>query len=151
MTRMVEYKIVPAEFSHIAKLCGSLRYDDLAEITCFGLRPFAAVSRSYKRSYYRKSALVEGEIAAMWGLAGSLLGTSEYWLLTGAAIERIPVSFVKECKKEIVTMLSFSPKIEGVVTASYSRAVRLLEILDFSLSPPFDVSGVAVRRFWIER
>ncbi len=148
---MVKYQIVESEFSHVAKLCGSLRYDDLAEITCFGLRPFAVISKSYKKSFYRRSAFVEGEIAAMWGLSGSLLGTSEYWLLTGAAIEKIPVSFVKECKREIKHMLTFSQRFEGMFVSSYTRAQRLLEVLDFSIGPPFDHKGISVRRFWMER
>jgi hypothetical protein len=147
---MVNYRIIPSEFSHIGRLCGSLRYDDLAEISCFGLRPFTAVSRSYKLSYYRRSAVVDGELAAMWGLSGVMFGTGQYWLLTGKAIERIPVAFVKESLREIEVMLQMCSRIEGVVTTAYSKAVRLLEVLGFSLSPPFEVRGISVQRYWIE-
>lgn len=148
---MVDYKIVDSEFSHVAKLCGSLRYDDWAEITCFGLRPFAAIKGSYKTSYFRRSVFVENELAAMWGLSGTMLtGKGEPWLLTSRAIEKIPVSFVKEGRKEIAKMLTMCSRLDGITTESYSRAHRFLRALGFTLDEPFLIKNVLVRKYWME-
>lgn len=148
---MVDYKIVEAQFSDISKLCGSLRYDDWAEITCFGISPFKAIKGSFKTSHFRRSVFVENEIAAMWGLSGVMLsGSGEPWLLTSKAIEKIPVSFVKEGRKEINKMLTVCRRLEGLTSNSYSRAHRFLEVLGFTLDDPFEVKKVMVRRFWME-
>jgi len=148
---MVNYKIVDSDFSHISRLCGSLRYDDLAEITCFGLRPFQAIKGSFKTSYFRRSVFVENELAAMWGLSGIMLtGKGEPWLLTAKPIEKIPVSFVKEGRREIRKMLSMAPCLEGLTVESYSRAHRFLRVLGFTLSEPFLIKNVLVRKYWME-
>lgn len=148
---MVNYRIAEAQFSDIGKLCGSLRYDDWSEITCFGIRPFVAIRQSFKTSHLRRSVFVEDELAAMWGLSGVMLGDlGEPWLLTSPAIEKIPVSFVKEGRREIAQMLTLYRRLEGLTTQSYSRAHRFLEVLGFTLTEPFLVKNILVRKYWME-
>ena len=148
---MVNYEIKESEFWHISQLCGTLRYDDLAEITCFGMRPFATIKACYKTSHLRRSVFVEGQLAAMWGLAGVILsGRGEPWLLTSKAIEKIPVSFVREGREEINEMLTMCHRLEGITTEAYPRAHRFLRALGFTLSDPFLLKGVLVRKYTME-
>ena len=148
---MVEYQIVESEFAHIAALCGALRYDDWAEITCFGLRPFRVIRECFKTSYLRRSVFVENELAAMWGLSGVMLsGEGRPWLLTSKAIEKIPVSFVREARCEVAAMLTMCQRLDGFTTESYPKAQRFLRVLGFTLSKPFDLQGVLVRRYSME-
>lgn len=148
---MVKYEIIESEFWHIGELCGSLRYDDLHEITCFGLRPFKVVKQCFKTSHLRRSVFVENKLAAMWGLSGVMLGRiGEPWLLTSKEIEKIPVSFVKEGRVEIAEMLTMCERLEGITTESYPRAHRFLRALGFQLSEPLVVKNVPVRRYWME-
>ena len=87
----------------------------------------------------------------MWGLAGVVLsGRGEPWLLTSKAIERIPVSFIKEGRKEIAEMMELCHKLEGVTTEAYPRAHRFLRALGFNLSEPFLLKGVLVRKYTME-
>ena len=147
---MIPYSIVPAKFHHIPDLVGALRFDDWDEITCFGVRPFVAVRQSFKSSHVRRTVLVEGEVAAMWGLAGVMLGTGYPWLLTGKAIERIPVSFVREARAEVREMLEHCNRLEGVVIDRYSRAKRFLTVLGFTLGEPFSMKDNLVRHYWMD-
>jgi|SRR5215471_10905680 len=145
---MVDYLIREAEFADIGRLCGTLRYDDLMEITCFGARPFVVIRKCYKQSHYKRTALVEGRIAAMWGLGGVMLGSKgEPWLLTAPAIERAPISFVREARVEVARLCSMSRHLEGFCAASYSRAHRLLRILGFTVSEPFVHKGASMVRY----
>lgn len=148
---MAKYRIAEAEFKDISRLCGTLRYDDWAEITCFGLSPFATIKHCFKTSYLRRSVFVEGEIAAMWGLSGVMLGdTSNVWLLTSKMIEKIPVAFIKEGRKEIAEMLGLCSRLNGITTESYSKAHRFLQALGFTLSEPFLLKGILVRKYFME-
>ena len=87
----------------------------------------------------------------MWGLAGNMLsGRGQGWLLTAPPVERIPLSFVKEGKRELALALSMCRSIEGIVPVFYTRAHRFLEVLGFELSEPFVIKGVSVFRYYME-
>jgi hypothetical protein len=147
---VVDYLIREAEFGDIGKLCGTLRYDDLMEITCFGVRPFVVIRKCFKQSHYRKTALVEGRLAAMWGLGGVMLGgKGEPWLLTAPAIERAPLAFVREARVEVARLCDMSRHLEGYCAASYVKAHRLLRILGFNLDEPIEHKGAMIRRYWM--
>jgi hypothetical protein len=147
---MVDYLIRESEFADISKLCGTLRYEDLIEISCFGSRPFVVIRKCFKQSHYRRTALVGGDIAAMWGLGGVMLGgKGEPWLLTAPAIERAPLAFVREARVEVARLYSMSRHLEGMCAASYTKAHRLLEVLGFNLSEEFELKGAMVRRYWM--
>jgi len=144
---MAEYELRPSAFPDISGLVGSLRYDDWAEITCFGLRPFQAIRQCYRESFIRRTAIANGEVVAMWGCAGNMLGTGQPWLLTGKGIENFKVSFIRNARKEVSEMLLHCNRLEGIVVNRYDRAVRLLEVLGFELSEPFELQNNLVRRY----
>ena len=95
-----------------------------------------------------------GEIAAMSGLCGSMLGDiGEPYLMTAAAAERVPLTFVKHAKISIEEMLQHKLRLEGYVDASYTKACRLLEVLGFTLDAPepFGKTKTAFRRYHLEK
>lgn len=147
---MAEYRIVDAERSHIAQLVDNMREADAAEATALGFRPRAALWRSFRRGIMRRSAFIDGEIAAMWGLCGNLLSNEGTpWLATTPVIERMPVAFIKEARREVARMISIRPVLRNVVPARYTKAVGLLYVLGFTLGDPepFGPDGVMFRSF----
>lgn len=134
---MTTVEIVTAEFCHIDELSGNLRHGDWSEITAMGDRPWRMIRRCLKRSLWSRTALVRGNVAAMWGVAGMLGGTGEPWLLTSQYVEERPVTFIKQAKIEVASMLDCFFELKGFVAADYAGAVRLLSALGFELSPVF--------------
>lgn len=133
---MVEYKIIEPDRTHILALAPLLRDGDRRELAVAKVSPARAVWRCFRHSLYRRAVIVEGEIAAAWGVGSAALSdTGEIWLLTGRAIERIPVSFVREGLREVQTMLSLYPRLEGIVACDYPQAIKFLSALGFSLHP----------------
>lgn len=150
MTLDKRYIIVDTERAHAALLARALRDDDRAEIAAGGITDRKAVWRSYKQSVLCKTAFVDGEIAAMWGLGGTLMSRrGEPWLLTTHAVEKVPLDFAREARKAVREMLTIRPILSNYVLASYERAVRLLQIIGFSLGEPFPLGpkGLAFRKF----
>jgi hypothetical protein len=146
--------IVPSKIEDVYRVAANLRSEDLAEITGFGLDPKAALRTSYRHAILRKTAFVDGEIAAMWGLGGAMLSDAGTpWLMTTPVVERVPVTFLKVGKEQLGEMLQQRPFLFNFVQASYFRACRFLEVLGFILDPaqPMGPNGVPFRRFWIER
>jgi hypothetical protein len=131
-----------------------LRDGDRREIEALGKDPRKALRYSFRSSLYPPQvALVDGEIAALWGLCGDMLSdVADPWLVTGKAIERAPISFVKIARGWIAEALQIKPRLENYVHADYTEAVRLLKVLGFHLDEPAPLGPrrALFRRFWIE-
>lgn len=131
------YSIVESQSWHVAELVKAMREDDKIELTDFGVTPKKALWRSYRRAFMRRTAFVDGEIAAMWGLAGGLLSDhGEAWLLTTPAVEKLPMAFAKEGRKAALQMLDLRSSIFGHVAARYTKAIRLMRLIGFTIEEP---------------
>lgn len=148
------YLIRESEVSDVYALAANLRLGDRLEIASFGKDPRSALRLSYRNAILRRTAIVDGEIAAMWGLGGSMLDEIGYpWLLTARAIERIPVSFLREGRREVARMLRLRRVLKGYVAASYHQACDFLERLGFELGPVVRLPRLnnTFREFTLER
>lgn len=139
----------------IYALASRLRTEDESEITgLLAKSPRVALRASYRHAILRRTALIDGEIAAMWGLGGAMLsdiGTP--WLMTTPLVERVPVTFLKVGRAQLAEMLMHRRFLSNYVLATYRGAVRFLEVLGFVLDPatPMGPQGLPFRRFWMER
>lgn len=150
------YEIVPAEVEHVYALAERLRPRDEKEIRDCGIKPRRALYRAFRNSVMCKTALIDGEVAAMWGLCVGLRpGVSPLsdlgvpWLHTAAAVERIPVSFVKVARAELALMRANRRRLESFVAADYGQAIKLLRVLGFTVERPMPIgaNGAAFCRF----
>lgn len=133
-----EITIIPTTPEHLRELALVLRPEDRLEIVSFGISPEKALWRSYKGSLIRKTAFIDGKIAAAWGLCGSFMGVmGQPWLLTSEEVRKIsPLKFARIYQKEVIEMQKMFPILENYVDASYNAAVRLLGIVGFELGEP---------------
>jgi len=152
------YRIVPAEIGHVYALAATLRPRDAKEIADVGVSAKKALYRAFRNSVMCKTAFLGDDIAAMWGLCVGLRpGVSPLsdlgvpWLHTSAAVERLPVSFVKAAKAELALMRANRRRLESFVAADYPQAVRLLRVLGFTVEQPvpIGVGGAPFCRFHI--
>lgn len=143
--------IFPSTSAHVRALAAQLRPGDQHEIEIFGFPTNKALWRSFKGSFLRHTAFIDDEIAAMWGVGGAPMGqTGQPWLLTSAAVENIPpLRFVHIYQQEVLRMLKVFPILVNYVDASYTKAVRLLDIIGFNLSEPEPLGpkGAMFRKF----
>lgn len=161
----LRYSIVPATITHVHQLAPRLRDGDRAEIEAAGLEPRRCLRGSFQAAIVRHTVFVfekdareradgDGEIAAMWGLGGVLLGdVGQPWLLTAPAIERVPLAFVKEARAQVAVMLALKPVLRNHVAADYAKAIGLLKMLGFRIAPPepFGPRGALFREFELRR
>ncbi len=131
-----------------------MRELDAFEMRALGLEPLKAIQMAYSDAIMRTTYFVDGEIAAMVGLGGSLLSDIGFpYLLTAKAIERAPFAVLREAKKNVMEMLMLKTTLEGEVLSSYSGAVRLLRAIGFKIEAPrpFGVHGELFSTFRMER
>ena len=112
-----------------------------------------ALRHNYYTALWNKTALIDGKVAAVWGLGGSALGyTGMPWLLTAPLVESYALSCVRLYRQEVGLMLQSFPRLENYVLASYEKSVRLLALSGFRLDEPKPAGphNVPYRRFWME-
>lgn len=142
-------EIIDSTTSHVRELRKTLRDNDKLEATRVGLDPFKAIFIAYTRAVFRKTVLVNGRVAAMYGVVGTPLGlVGMPYLITGTVSEEVsPLTFARVYKQGVEEMSSIFSVLENYVDASYLGAVRLLKISGFSLSEPVQINGFDFLRF----
>lgn len=115
-------------------LRSSLREGDRAELAVAKLSPTKAIWRCFRHSLYCKTVLVDGELAAMWGVGGTILGVGEVWLMTTKVIETIPFTFIREARKEVAYMNSLFPSLIGITSCDYKSAIKFVQLLGFKMT-----------------
>jgi len=155
-----KYAVVPTVPQHLRQLATMLRDEDVAEIAGTGNVPKRALWRGYRNSILCETAIIEGEPAAIWGLCiGGIVGVSPLnplgrpWLLTSARVEAVPFAVVREAKHAVSRMLSVTPMLENYVLSSYTRAVRMLRMIGFTVDDPVNCGkmGIPYSRFHVAR
>ena len=148
------WHIEDAQPCHVRMLAKCLRDGDSEEIMGSGSTPQRSLWYGYRNSIVRHTAFVDDDIAAMFGVAGPLFGpVGNPWLLTSPAIERLPWPFAREARRITAEWLSYYPRLENFVLASYDKAVGFIQVLGYEVDDDLShtPSGVAYRRFWMQR
>lgn len=148
-------EIVFTEPTHIRALAMNLRPNDELEFERLGVTGKQGLWRSYRNSIMRRTALVDNEVAAMWGVGGEVLAeTGQPWLATSPLVYKIsPLRFARIYKSQVVEMLNLFPRLANFVDASYTESVRLLELIGFTLGEPKPMGphGAPFREFSMGR
>lgn len=141
---MANIEIIPTIPQHVLELRSTLREEDASEICKFGLPIRKALYRSFRNAIFCRTGLVDGRVAAIWGLGGIILGeTGHPWLLTGTACDSVnPLTFARIYKREIEEMLTHFPVLTNWVDSTYTKSVRLLELIGFTLDDPMPIRGL---------
>ena len=140
--------------AHLVDLEADLREDDACEILRFGNTKGKAIWRSFKNSIYAKTVLIDGKVAACWGLYGVVLGgVGTPWLLTTPLVESNYIPLVLLYREEVKKMLGMFDVLENFVDAGYARAIRLLKLIGFHVDDPMPLGpqNALFRRFEIKK
>lgn len=134
---MIEYQIINPRAEHIRAIVAEMRPDDRREVEGLGVNCRRALLAVYRHSFYRRAAIVEGKTAAIWGCDGTLLSSIGHpWLLTTPTIEKVPLAFFRETRREIALMLETRTTLVSDIAEGYDRALRFFRLLGFTISVP---------------
>jgi len=143
--------IVPATLDHARAI--RLRRGDARELDALGVDRLRAFELSMARSLWADAYLIDGEVAALVGLAvDSLLGgIGAPWLLTGRPVDRHRKLFLQETRRGVARMRAEFPRLANHVHAEYGEAIRWLRWLGFAIGPaePKGPHAAPFRRFSI--
>lgn len=145
--------VVPTISAHIRELNNTIRESDRKEIESFGFSCAKGLWLSYKKGLMNKTALIDGKVAAIWGCGGVYMGSiGTPWLLTSKEVKKIsPLKFARIYQREVYEMLRLFPTLVNYVDSDYHEAIRLLEIIGFTVGEPEQQGNGMFRRFSITR
>lgn len=114
---------------------GRLRPDDAAEVEAFGVSQRDGLRTSLDASLSAWAAYDDGEPVAIWGVAAADImgGVGRPWLLTTGAVERNKRAFMVTSRNLWRLMRPLFPRWENWVDARYSRSLRWLTWLGFTI------------------
>lgn len=143
---MSEIRLVVARADHIPLIAARMRPEDRAEIAASGgYRPEEALRDSLAGSEFARTAFVDGEPLAMFGVwaKGEM---AIPWLLTTDAVCRYPLSFWKASKAIVRELREAYPVLAQFIDVRHVSALSWARRLGFTVGEPRPF-GVEGRRF----
>lgn len=130
-------------------LINTLRDKDREEIRRSGGIPNKVLFDSFNVSVLRRSFILDGEVVAMWGVRGNVLGYYGIpYLLTGYGVEKLsPIVFARMYRKEVQGMRKIFPVLENYVDATYESAIKMLRIAGFEIFDPIKINNADFCKF----
>ncbi len=148
------YEIIPATARHLTMIARRIRADDQSEIIAGGEIPRHLIFSLWQQSIISRAGFVDGDIAAVWGCAGTLMSpVGHMWLVTAPAIERVPVAFAKEARAMLREMLEVKHTLYSGCIEGYEKSLRLWSMLGFKIGEavPIPPNGAMFRLLTMER
>jgi len=134
---VTEVLIIDASPIHVGAIARRLRAEDCAEIRAVYGDPRKAIRYFFHGSALRRAAFIDGEIAALWGCYGSFFTTEGHvWLVTTGEVEKLPLRFFHEVRREVREMLLTRKVLRSHAAASYTKALRFMAMVGFMIGAP---------------
>jgi hypothetical protein len=144
------YEILPCRVAHIRELARTMRSEDREEIELVGLSPRHLLHDLWRSSLDPKAALIDGEVAAVWGDNAPMLARQgSMWLFTAPIIARLPLAYFREARRDIRQRLEMREVLHAHVACTYERSLRFFEMLGFTVGEP--IENALFREIRIER
>lgn len=140
--------IVNATSKHAEQLAPLMRAADLDECLAAGYPDGrSALDRALLESTEAFAVLFDGEVAAMVGVDPLGLEATLVWVITGRAVDRAALSFIRTSRQLLRYFLSKHRRLVNLVDARYQGALDWLECLGFAIGPvvPHPDTGLPFR------
>lgn len=127
-------EIVPCRLAHLRSIAPRLRAEERLELEELGEAPRHALFKVWRETIDPRAAVMDGQTIAVWGdAAPPLAGEGLLWLMTAAAVERIPITFARVAKAEAERMLTARATLRSSVHLSCTRSLRFYRMLGFEI------------------
>lgn len=131
------YTSAPTTTSDLTRMLENMSPEDRDEADDYGIPVRRLLWKSYRNSLWRKSHFVDGELCAISAVSGVLLGGIGHpWICTTPVIERVPLTYFREARREIDMMLRVFPRLETLISAKNLKALKFFRLVGFEVFPP---------------
>ena len=113
-----------------------------------GYSPLKALWANYRQSLICKSVFINGNLCAIFGVVGMMLGESGApWIALTPEVEQYPMRVAFRFKKELEEMLKLFPVLEDYIEEENTAAIRFMSLMGFRVSKNITtMAGINFRR-----
>lgn len=138
------FQIVEAKPYHCGQMARLLRAEQGESVAALGMDAHRELRDRFRNSSFRKAWLIDGRLAGLGGVEGTLLASQGYlWLALTKQATRHPVAMVKEARRQLEEICQFRDKVETLLIGGDDASLR------FALAVGFEPAGPRVLRFGI--
>lgn len=129
-------EIVDAKRYMCGRIARQLRHEHLSATMRIGKDAHRGLREVYDRSFYRKAAVLDGDLAGMWGAMGNLMSPSTFvWMAITERATRYPLAVTKIARTEMTTILGFGKQeLTTTIIAGDAAAKRLAVFLGWHVT-----------------
>jgi hypothetical protein len=132
---MPHFEIIEAKMHHCGKMVRRLRSEHARLIGELGVDPHRELTNILYASSYRRAWLIDGELAALGGVAGALASPHGYvWLAVSELALKYPLAMVKEARRQLETIMTTRSRLTTILIGNDAAARRFAIFLGFRVS-----------------
>lgn len=129
---MPHFQIIEAKMHHCGKMVRRLRNEHARAIAGLGADAHLELTSIYFASAYRRAWLIDGELAALGGVSGSLLSPYGYvWLALSNLTLKYPIAIIKEARRQLDQLMLVKRELATTVIGDDVAAQRFAIFLGF--------------------
>lgn len=144
------YTSAPTVAADITHISANMREADIAEVRAVGRKPMQSLLDGWELSDKCETIFVDGEPAAMWGVAPSDWSRGTIWLLGTDRLTENPTTFLRGAKRKLSHALRSYSTLENYVSETNSVHLRWLEWLGATFGKRHEIGGVPFIHFEIK-
>ncbi len=135
-------RVVDAEPRHVGMISAGMTVEECARFIGLGRDPRRVIRAFYRQSSYRRAALLDDRLIAIWGLTGPLLAsTGLIWLRLTDEAKKMPRLLIKECRIELAQMMDMRQEIVTYLYHDDPVGMRFAEFFGFEVGEPKPIVG----------
>jgi hypothetical protein len=140
-------EIGEARLHHCGQMARSLRAPTREGMAALGFQTHRELRKCVEASSEPRAAFVDGKLAAMWGMSGSLLDPEGYvWLAVNDVATQYPVRLVREAMRGVDGFLKSKQILWTRILGSDAASQRFARRLGFFTTHPLPMDPNALAR-----
>lgn len=129
------FDTVPARRWMCGRVARALRAEHQTASARVGVDVHRGLTDIFGKSYYRKALLVDGQVAALWGVAGSPLSPMGFaWMAITDKLTAYPVTVARLARAELAEMAKPHVELQTTIIDGDEAAKRLMVFLGWHVT-----------------
>lgn len=129
---MTEFRVIEAKPYHCGQLARRLREDHRRGLMSFGVNPHRELRDIFDASGWRKAWLIDGRLAALAGVTGSVLESTGYiWLAITEEVRQYPRQFIRTVREQLDEIMATRRELITTVILDDAASCRFAAFMGF--------------------
>ena len=132
---MAKFQVIEASMRHCGQMSRILRLEHQKALALVGVNTHREIRATFDESYFRRAWLIDGKLAALGGVRGSLLSPYGFvWLALSSEALKYPIQIVKTAQWQMRFILRTKKELYTTVLDDDASAKRFAVFMGFHVA-----------------